>query len=65
MNRGTQETATRISCYMDWVASQYGMKAESSKFEVKCDYCKLNQAVFELGQAKIKVVNDKFMFKTV
>ena len=32
--RSKQETATRLSCYLEWVALQYGMKGISSKFEV-------------------------------
>eukprot|EP00092_Neocalanus_flemingeri_P043151 GFUD01047471.1.p1 GENE.GFUD01047471.1~~GFUD01047471.1.p1 ORF type:complete len:627 (+),score=145.91 GFUD01047471.1:89-1882(+) len=32
--RSKQETATRLSCYLKWVAHQYGMKGKSSKFEV-------------------------------
>jgi len=31
--RSKQETATRLSCYLEWVALQYGMKGISSKFE--------------------------------
>jgi len=31
--RSRQETATRLSCYLDWVAGQYGLQGESSQFE--------------------------------
>jgi len=31
--RSRQETATRLSCYLDWVARQYGLQGESSLFE--------------------------------
>ena len=32
--RSRQHTATRISCYLDWVASEYGLSGVSSKHEV-------------------------------
>jgi len=31
--RSKQETATRMSCYLHWVADQFGMKGKNSKFE--------------------------------
>merc|ERR1711892_582684 len=31
--RSRQETATRLSCYLSWVASQYGMEGTSSEFQ--------------------------------
>ena len=31
--RSRQETPTRLSCYLSWVASQYGMEGTSSEFQ--------------------------------